>query len=149
MRRRISGIAVVLVVTMGLAGCSDEIGGGNQDPTTPTTPTTVTQTETFTGTVTASEAKVHAVSVRPGLVTATLTALGPDANLPIGFGLGTWDGISCNAVANNPTAVQGNKLIGTASSAAVVCVRIFDIGNLTDLTANYTVTIEFQVLSGS
>jgi hypothetical protein len=149
MRRRISGIAVLLVVAMGVAGCSDEIGGIDEDPTTPTTPTTITQTETFTGTVAASEVKVHGFSVRPGLVTATLTALGPDANLPIGFGLGTWDGISCNAVVNNLTAVQGNQLVGTASSAAVICVRIFDVGNLTDVTADYTVTVAYQVLSGS
>ncbi|RPJ52717.1 MAG: hypothetical protein EHM24_33915 [Acidobacteria bacterium] len=150
MRRWISGLAAALALAMGTAGCSDQIGG-TKDPTSPTTPTTttVTQTETFTGTVTASESKIHAFSVRPGLVTATLTALGPDGTLPIGFGLGTWDSISCNAVVNNPTAVQGNKLIGTASSAAIICVRVFDIGNLTDLTATYTVTVEYQVLSGS
>lgn len=150
MRRWISGFAVALVLAIGAAGCSDEIGGGGTDtPTTPTTPTTVTETQTFTGTVAASESKVHTFAVRPGLVTATLTALGPDGTVPIGFGMGTWDLISCNAVVNNPTAVQGNKLVGTASSAAVICVRVFDIGNLTDTTATYTVTVEYQVLSGT
>ncbi len=101
----------------------------------PTTPSTVTQTETVTGTVTTSETKVHTFAVRPGLVTATLTALGPEGVPPIGIGLGTWDFISCNAVVNNPSAIQGNRVVGTASSSTVICLKVFDTGNLTDTTA--------------
>jgi len=146
MRRWIPGFAVALVLAMGLAACGDDT---TDTPITPTTPSTVTQTDTFTGTVAASEAKVHVFTARPGLVTVTLTALGPDSTVPIGLGLGTWDLISCNAVANNPSAVQGNQLVGTVSSTANICVRVYDIGNLTDTTANYTVTAQYQDLAGS
>ena len=146
MRRWLAGILAALVVVMGLAACGDDT---TDNGTTPITPSTVTKTETFTGTVATSEAKLHLFLARAGKVTATLTALGPDSALPIGFGLGTWDTVSCNTVVNNPTAVQGNSLVGTASSTATLCVRVYDIGNLTDVTANYTVTVEYQVLSGS
>ena len=143
MRRWLLRVAVAVVAVIALAGCGDT---EPTTPTAPTTPTTVAKTETLTGTLAVSETKIHAFGVQPGTVTATLTSLAPDATIPIGLGVGMWDGLTCNAVLVNAAAVQGNSLLGTASAATNICVKVYDVGNLGDTTANYTVTVQYQVI---
>ena len=143
MPRRMLGVMAAVVLALGLAACDDTTETPN--PVTPTTPTYVDKTETFTGTVTASETKSHFFAVQPGRVTATLTTLAPESTTPVGVNLGTFDGLSCNPVVANATAVQGNSLVGTASSATTLCLQVYDVGNLTDKTQNYTVTVVYKV----
>jgi hypothetical protein len=44
--------------------------------------------------------------------------------------LGTWNGTACQAVLAKDNAVQGSTLLGTASTAGNLCVRIYDVGFL-------------------
>jgi len=109
------------------AGCgSDPVA-----PTTPTAPTAVT--DTFAGTVTRNGATSHPFPVGSaggGDVIAVLKALSPDATAVVGMSLGTWNGTACQAVLSNDRATVSSSLLGRATSAGTLCVRIFDVGTL-------------------
>jgi hypothetical protein len=131
----------VLTSALLVLGCS------NDTPTspTPTTPTTVT--DTFSGTIAKNGAATHNFTVSTtGSVTATLTALGPDAKDPdgnplvVGFGLGTWNGTSCKVVIAQDRAIQTTVLYGNVNASGSLCVRVFDVGNLAD-QVDYTTTV--------
>src|SRR5688500_20157786 len=104
----------VLLSAMGalVAGCGDET-------TTPNTPTPVQFTQTFTGTVSPASGTTHSfVTITGGKVTATLTAVGPDATKNVGFSLGTFNPILniCTVVFDNPAALQAAVFNVTAST---------------------------------
>ena len=113
--------------------------------TTTTTSTTGTSspTDTFNGTLSAGGANIHTFHALPGVVTTTLASVDPSGfTAPIGLGVGTWDGNSCTVVILNANATVGMTLIGTATTAIDLCVKVYDVGNLaTDLTLNYQVTV--------
>ncbi len=75
-----------------------------------------------------------------GDVTATLISLAPEEVASIGLSLGTWNGSACQTVIANDTAVQGAVIIGRASIAGNLCLRIYDTGNIPSL-ASYEVTV--------
>jgi hypothetical protein len=75
-----------------------------------------------------------------GQVTATIATLSPDATLIVGLALGTWNGNACQVVLSKDQATQLSFLIGQASQASTFCVRIYDVGNVTD-----PATYELQV----
>jgi hypothetical protein len=109
-------------------------------------PTAVVYTETFSGTLDPGGTAFHpfAVSVA-GTVTMTLTTVGPDAALNLGFDIGTWNGTTCSPIfgAGLPSAVQGDKFAGSAI-AANFCVRVYD-GAATipaDTQATYAIKVE-------
>lgn len=105
---------------------------GDSSTTTPTTPTPITLTDTFTGTLTKNSGVTHTVvTSNSGTVVATLTSVAPDSTLVVGLSLGTWNGNACQVVLSKDNAVQGSNVIGSASSAGNLCVRIYDVGNLT------------------
>ena len=118
------------------------VGCGKDQTTTPTTPTTpTTVTETFSGTVTKNGAVTHTfTSGAAGTVQATLTSLGPDASVPIGLSLGTWNGATCAIVLANDKAIQTSSVIGNVSAVGGLCVRLYDVGNLSD-AATYEVIV--------
>ena len=124
-----------LAVAMVVSACSN-------DPTTaPTTPTPVTLTDTFDGILTQNGAVTHPfITTASGTVVATLSTETPDAALPIGMSLGTWTGTSCTVVLTNDKAVQGSTLVGSASGAGSLCLRMYDVGKLTQ-----PVTYQVQV----
>ena len=132
--------AVLAVVAAALLGwaCDD-----NTTPTTPTNPTAPveTTTETFSGDLTVNGARTFAFGSQAGTVTATLTSLGPDSTLAVGFSLGTWSGSVCTIVLANDNALQGTIVIGAAGSISTLCVRIYDVGNLTE-TLPFLITVE-------
>ena len=64
-------------------------------------------------------------------MTATLTTLGPDNTLVMGMALGTWNGTTCQIVLANDTATQGTIITGGVSSFGSLCVRAYDVGNIT------------------
>ena len=131
--------AVLVVVAAALLGwaCDDDT------PTIPTTPTAPVEmtTETFSGDLTINGARTFAFGTVAGAVTATLTSLGPDSTLAVGFSLGTWSGSVCNIVLANDNAVQGAIVIGSAGAISTLCVRIYDVGNLTE-TLPFLITVE-------
>jgi hypothetical protein len=123
--------------------------GDNGKPTTPTTPTPTTATVTFSGTITPNGAATHVfTATASGTVTATLTSVGPDTAVRIGFALGTWNGALCQVVLANDNAVQGAVITGGLSSSGNLCVRIYDIGTLTE-PATYEVQVVHPVLPSS
>lgn len=127
--RRVT-IACTLVLPLLAAGC----GNNAQTPTTPTE-TVTPVTDTFTGTLTRNGATSHpfpVVSAAGGDVTASLKALSPDGAAVVGMSLGTWNGTACQAVLSNDRATVASALLGRATSAGTLCVRIFDVGTLTE-----------------
>ena len=126
MNRLLSFGLVLLAVAMTTAACTRE------DPFLPTDPTPVTPTtDTFSGTITRNGATTHDFAVNAaGSVTATLTTV-TDPELMIGLALGTWNGTSCQLVIVNDRAKQGLGVVGQTSSFGRLCVRIYDVGNIT------------------
>ena len=75
-----------------------------------------------------------------GRVTTTLASIEPDATVAIAFGVGTWDGTSCTLVIKNEGATVGTYLVGTATTDIDLCVKAWDVGNVTTpLTYKFTV----------
>ena len=126
---------VVLIGALLAAGCDN-------DPDTPETPTTPDPvTTTFTGTINVNGARTHTFTVaRSGVVTATLTTVTPDATIQVGFGLGTFNGSNCQITLPKDDAVQGNAVTGVANTAGTLCLRIYDVGKMTE-SLGYTFTV--------
>jgi hypothetical protein len=139
MRRLIPGLLLLGVLAMGAAACNSD---DPVVPTTPTNPNTPAITEPpFTGTLRTNGAAVYPfVATVGGTVTATLTTLGPDSTVGIGLSIGTWTGAACQVVVANDNAAQSTAISGTVTSAASLCVRVYDVGKLT-APADFTVTI--------
>lgn len=134
MRRTFCG-TVLLIGALLAAGCDN-------DPDTPDTPTAPDPvTDTFTGSINVNGATTHTFNVTlGGVVTATLTAVTPDATIQVGFGLGTWNGTSCQLILTKDDALQGNAVTGVTSGAGTLCTRIYDVGRMTE-SLGYTITI--------
>ena len=76
-----------------------------------------------------------------GLITSTLTTLGPDSTLSIGLSLGTWNGTACAvSIIHNDNAGQGSSIVGQATSSGSLCTRVYDVGNITEGIA-YKITV--------
>lgn len=117
---------VFLAVVVSGAACN------RTDPFLPTDPTPITPTtDTFSGTLTRNGASVHEFNVNAaGTITATLTTLS-DAELTVGVALGTWNGTACQVVIANDRARAGAIVTGQTSSFGQLCLRIYDVGNVT------------------
>jgi hypothetical protein len=135
-RRFLPALFAVLLPALAMTAC------GSDEPTTPTNPTTpTTVTETFSDSIGRNGARTHNFSSSAsGAVTATLTTLAPDSALVVGFSLGTWNGSVCNIVLANDAATQGTVVTGGVSSFGSLCVRIYDVGNITD-PISYEITV--------
>lgn len=116
--------------------------GGDSTPTTPTIPTpTPPVTEVFTGQINRNGAATHPFRAGDsGSVTVTLNTVLPEGITAIGLSLGTWNGAACQTVIANDNAVAGASIIGTASTAGNLCVRVYDVGRIPDL-ASYEVSV--------
>jgi hypothetical protein len=118
---------LALSLALGAAAC----GSDTATPTTPTTPVTVT--DTFAGTLTPNGGASYAfTTAASGTVTATLATLSPNTTLIVGLALGTWNGNACQIILSKDSATQFSYIIGQASQANTFCVRIYDVGNVTD-----------------
>jgi hypothetical protein len=137
MRRSLSRHVLTLAV-LGLVASA--CGSSTSTPTTPTTPDTVT--ETFSGTLNQNGAMTFPFAAQSsGTVSAVLTKVEPDATIAVGLALGTWNGSACQIVLANDSALQSVAVTGEASTAGTLCVRIYDVGKVTD-----PITFEVQVL---
>jgi len=137
MARLMVRLGSVLMLSLALVSCGDD----TTTPTTPTTPTTIT--ETFSGTVNQNGAITHTFSsTTSGAVSATLTTLGPDSTAILGMSLGTWNGATCAVVLANDKATQGTVITGGVSAFGNLCVRAYDVGNITPSTPfTYEITV--------
>ena len=137
MTRRLLPVAFALLVPLATVGCEGE--NPFETPTNPGPAPIVT--ETFSGDLGRNGARTHSFSTSAsGSVTATLTALAPDSALVVGFSLGTWNGSVCNVVLANDAATQGTVVTGGVSSFGSLCVRVYDVGNITG-QISYEVTV--------
>jgi hypothetical protein len=129
MRVTTARIALVLPFALLIMGCGD-------DPVTlPTTPTAPTVTETFSGTLNINGGITHNfVAGTFGTVTSTLTVVSPDTAV-IGMSLGTWNGISCQIIIAADKAALNTTVTGNVSSIGNLCVRLYDVGSLTESTS--------------
>lgn len=102
----------------------------------PLTPDPVIVTETFTGTININGAASHPFfTSATGTVTATLSSLGETPPAAVGFSLGTLSGTTCSVTTGlyNDRAVVTSVVQGTvASLGGGLCVRIYDVGSLTE-----------------
>jgi hypothetical protein len=120
--------AALFMVALVTAGC----GSSSDTPTTPTTP--VATTETFNGTLDKNGAVPHTFqTLASGAVQVTLSSVTPDSTIAVGMSLGTWNASSnlCQAVLSNDRAIQGTVIVGAVSGPGMLCVRMYDIGTLT------------------
>jgi len=139
MTRSLRRTALVVVAAALLGWACDD----NTTPTLPTDPTQPieTTTETFSGELTVNGARSFAFGTLAGTVAATLTSLGPDSTLAVGFSLGTWSGSVCNEILANDSALQGTTIIGTAGSISTLCVRIYDAAGTLTETLPFEITV--------
>jgi hypothetical protein len=127
----------VCLLAFALGACDDEA-----TPTTPTPSNPVT--ETFSGTVAVNGAAVHNFSTASGgAVTATLRAIGADNTLVVGLLLGNWNSTAgtCSVVLANDQATGGSVLQGTMTSVGSLCVRVYDVGNVTGAPVAYSIEV--------
>jgi hypothetical protein len=90
-------------------------------------------TDTYSGTLSKNGAFTHAFSISSlGSITAAIVSLAPNASQIVGFQLGVWNGTSCTASSSTDVATTGSSITLTASSAGIVCVRLYDVGFVDD-----------------
>ena len=93
------------------------------------TPPVGSVTDTYSGTLSKNGAFTHAFSISSlGSITASIVSLAPNASQILGFQLGVWNGTSCTASSSTDVATTGSSITLTASSAGIVCVRLYDVG---------------------
>lgn len=127
--RRRAPLAVVALLAALAAGCDNQL----DSLVAPTV--SVTVTETFTGTLTKNGATSHPFSVTStggGDVNATLKAVSPDSAAVVGFGMGTWNGTACQVIITNDRATQSVLIVGRATSTGSLCIRLFDVGQISE-----------------
>ena len=136
--RRVTFLPLTLMAVLTLASIACD--SGENTPTTPTTPGP-TVTETFAGTVTQNGAATFTFNTSvAGIVTATLKSIAPVTTAQIGLALGTWNGVSCTVVLANDRITAGQAVTGQVNAAGSLCVRIYDVGQLTE-TSTFEVVV--------
>ena len=123
-RRWRAGLAVCVLAAL-VSACEGEIANLIE-------PDPVAVTETFSGTLTPNKAESWPFSSSRGTVTATLLTVSPDSTIPIGLSLGIWNGLSCAVMITADKASQGTTVTGSVNGTGSLCVRLFDIGTITD-----------------
>ena len=133
MSRLISASALVFVCVLA-AGCGDDPA-----PTTPEPPAQIN--ETFLGTINPLGADMHFFTTQQtGQAIATIDSLAPDSAARVTFMFGTWNGQYCTVTFVTDEATTGTRFIGNASGPGAFCVRISDIGKITE-PATYSITV--------
>jgi hypothetical protein len=138
--RRLRVAALAVAVALAAPACGDVKDLYNFSPTP------IVYTQTFTGTLNPGGSAFHPFAVSlPGTVTLTLSTVGPDAALALGFDIGTWDGTACTPIfgTGSRSAVQGYSYAGSAIPANF-CVRIYDVATAipAETQATYTIKVD-------
>jgi hypothetical protein len=140
MRRSVIGVRLLVLplLVVLLSAC-----GTPEDPSVVTVGPSLSDgyvpvTETFDGTLVAGGSNLHTFHAMPGPVKITLVSVNPADAPVIAFGIGMWDGITCQLVFQQPAAIAASELTGTASIDSNVCLKVWDPGTLaTDATVKY------------
>ncbi len=120
-------LIVLLVAVVAMVGCNNTPIISN--PTVVGTPVT----DSFSGTLSKNGAFTHAFSIATlGSITAAIVALAPDTAQIVGLQLGVWNGTSCTASSSTDVATTGSSITLNASSAGIVCVRLYDVGFISE-----------------
>ena len=138
MRRLLPG-TLLLALATSLAGCNDSTTSPSQ--TTTTVPATATTTETFNGTLTKNGGLTFPFTATAGGTVAVTLSSVADSNLQIGLSLGTWTGSACQIVIANDAAAQSAIVTGTVTSAASLCVRVYDPAEKVSTPVDFTVSV--------
>jgi hypothetical protein len=118
----------LLLLTLTLIGAC---GDNDEPPTAPTPPTLIEST--VEGRVTPHGAQSFVFTVtRQGQITARIASLEPDVGGFIGLSLGTWTPNACQILLANDAAQVNTTLVGTATSVGTFCLRLYDVGHLTE-----------------
>ncbi len=139
MKPRALRVLVLGLVLSGVlaAGCGED----NTSPTSPTTPAGPV-TETFTSNLTVQGSAWRLISAaQGGTLSATITSASQPSSV-VGFGLGIQGGSTTGCLLSHAvTAAAGSAPQLTAPiDAGVYCVKIFDVGGLSD-PMGFTITI--------
>jgi len=122
--RRVTFLPLTLMAVLTLASIACD--SGENTPTTPTTPGP-SVTETFAGTVTQNGAATFTFNTSvSGIVTATLKSIAPVTTAQIGLA--------------NDRITAGQAVTGQVNAAGSLCVRIYDVGQLTE-TSTFEVVV--------
>lgn len=141
MHRFISRLVPLVALSLIVSGCNNSSSSSD----TVVTPAAATVTESFTGTLTLNGATTFSFTVTGiGNITARLTTLRPDATRPVGLGLGTWNGSSCQIVLPNDASVEGSVIVGSSSTTGSFCVRIYDAAGTVVQQQTYTIEVTHQ-----
>ncbi len=132
-RRLRHAVPAVALAMLAAAGCETTT---SPPPSEPPPMTTLP----FTGTIALNGAVIHRFTAGPGEINVRLRALTPVERVTVGMSLGTWSGTSCSIVIADDNAVFNALLIGTATAAGEFCVRMHDVGKLTEPT-DYTIEV--------
>jgi hypothetical protein len=136
--RRVTFLPLTLMAVLTLASIACD--SGENTPTTPTTPGP-SITETFAGTVTQNGAATFTFNTSlSGIVTATLKSIAPVSTSQIGLALGTWNGVTCAVVLANDRITAGQAVTGQVNAAGSLCVRVYDVGQLTE-TSTFEIVV--------
>ena len=109
------------------------VGCANDTITNPTIVSPCPCTDGWSGTLSKNGAFTHSFNINSlGAVTASLIALAPNSAQIVGLQLGVWNGNSCTAASSIDTATSGSTITLNASSAGTLCVRLYDVGFVTD-----------------
>jgi len=134
MRRLIPAFIFILA-------CITAPGCGDSDPVAAPVEPPVEINETFTGTVTILGASMFTFTTeRQGEAQVQIESLSPDSAAVVSLIFGTWNGNNCQVVLIKDDATTGSSLLGNASAVGSFCVRVSDIGRLTEPTT-YTIKV--------
>ena len=131
---RLNARAILLAVAVLATGaCSNDT---LSSVTTPTTP--VTFTDTFTGTLSRNGSFTHSFTTASlGAVSASIVNLQPTSSQIVGLSLGVWNGTACSTSpatggSSSDIATTGSSITLNATAAGSLCVRLYDVGFITD-----------------
>lgn len=117
---------------------------GCNDASTATSPTTTSPvTELFSAQfIPGGGASRSFTAASAGTASLTLSALGPPADLVVGFGIGIpqANGSGCYLTQSVITGASSSPQLTVPVDAGTYCVRLYDLGTMTSPTA-FTVTI--------
>jgi len=118
---------LLTIAILAMGACS------NDALTNPVTTAPCPCTDGFSGTLSKNGAFSHTfTTTNLGAVTTTIVSLAPNSAQILGLQLGVWNGVSCTAASSTDTATTGSSITLNASAAGVLCVRLYDVGFITD-----------------
>jgi hypothetical protein len=84
------------------------------------------------------------INAKVGNITLTMAGIGPDPSVPVGMSIGVLDSLACTAVIDNSAAQVGSQLVGTATGATSMCVKLYDPGTFAaDQAVTYEIWLKY------